>query len=47
MTPQVRFHIALCMENVGMLTQALEGFQLAAREALLERTYQSLKKSDS
>ena len=32
-TPQVRFHIALCMENVGLLTQALEGFQRAAREA--------------
>lgn len=33
MTPQVRFHIALCMENVGLLTQALEGYAVSAREA--------------
>jgi len=33
MTPQVRFHIALCMENVGLLTEALEGFTLAQQDA--------------
>lgn len=33
MTPQVRFHIALCLENTGSLTRALDGFALAAREA--------------
>jgi hypothetical protein len=32
MTPQVRFHIALCMENVGLWTQALEGHAQAATE---------------
>jgi hypothetical protein len=33
-TPQVRFHIALCHENLGLWTQALDGFTLAAREAV-------------
>ena len=33
-TPQVRFHIALCQENLGLWTQALDGFALAAREAV-------------
>jgi len=33
MTPQVRFHIALCMENVGLWTQALDTFTQAANEA--------------
>jgi hypothetical protein len=33
MTPQVRFHIALAMENVGMWTQALDGYAQAAGEA--------------
>jgi hypothetical protein len=33
MTPQVRFHIALCMEHVGLLTQALDGFTHAEQEA--------------
>ncbi len=32
-TPQVRFHLALCKENVGLLTEALEGFARAEREA--------------
>jgi hypothetical protein len=32
-TPQVRFHIALCMEHVGMWTQALDGYAQAASEA--------------
>jgi hypothetical protein len=33
MTPQVRFHIALCEENLGKLVSALRGFELAAEEA--------------
>ncbi|MDI3285530.1 hypothetical protein [Polyangium sp. 15x6] len=33
MTPQVRFHIALCLEHTGKLVDALETFRLAAREA--------------
>lgn len=32
-TPQVRFHVALCMEHLGLLTQALDGFTRAAEEA--------------
>ena len=33
MTPQIRFHMALCEENMGRLVSALRGFELAAREA--------------
>jgi len=33
MTPQVRFHIALCEENLGHLVEAINGFELAAAEA--------------
>jgi hypothetical protein len=32
MTPQVRFHIALCEENLGKLVSAKRGFDLAAAE---------------
>lgn len=32
-TPQVRFHVALCMENVGLWTQALDGYAQAVSEA--------------
>ena len=35
MTPQVRFHIALCEENLGKLVSATRGFELAAEEAKL------------
>jgi hypothetical protein len=35
MTPQVRFHIALCEENLGRLVSAIKGFDLAAEEAKL------------
>lgn len=35
MTPQVRFHVALCEENLGNFASALKGFQLAAEEARL------------
>jgi hypothetical protein len=34
-TPQVRFHIALCEENLGRLVAAINGFELAAEEAKL------------
>jgi len=33
MTPQVRFHIALCEEHLGKLVSAMKGFELAAEEA--------------
>ncbi len=33
MTPQVRFHMALCEENLGKLVSALHGFELAGAEA--------------
>lgn len=33
MTPQVRFHLGLCWENVGLWTQALEAYAQAASEA--------------
>lgn len=33
MTPQVRFHIALCEEKLGRLVSAINGFELAAQEA--------------
>jgi hypothetical protein len=33
MTPQVRFHIALCHENLGRLVEAINGFELAEQEA--------------
>ncbi|MFT3768616.1 MAG: hypothetical protein QM820_24485 [Minicystis sp.] len=33
MTPQVRFHIALCEENLGKFVSAIKGFELAAEEA--------------
>jgi len=33
MTPQVRFHIALCHENLGRLVDAVNGFELAEQEA--------------
>jgi len=34
MTPQVRFHIALCHENLGRWVDAINGFELASQEAL-------------
>jgi hypothetical protein len=33
MTPQVRYHIALCEEHLGRLVEAINGFELAAEEA--------------
>lgn len=32
-TPQVRFHIALCEENLGHLVSAMKGFDLASEDA--------------
>jgi hypothetical protein len=32
-TPQVRFHLALCNENLGQWTEARDGYARAAREA--------------
>jgi hypothetical protein len=32
-TPQVRFHIALCEENLGKLVSAINGYEVAAEEA--------------
>ena len=33
LTPQVRFHLALCQENVGLWTRALDGYARAAKDA--------------
>lgn len=33
MTPQVRYHIALCHESLGRLVEAINGFELAEQEA--------------
>lgn len=33
MTPQVRFHIALCMEHIGLFTQAMDQYGLALDDA--------------
>ncbi len=33
MTPQVRFHVSLCEENLGRLVRAVNGFELALEEA--------------
>jgi hypothetical protein len=33
MTPQVRFHIALCHEHLGNMVEAINGFELAVQEA--------------
>lgn len=33
MTPQVRFHVALCHEKLGRLVDAVNGFELAEQEA--------------
>jgi hypothetical protein len=33
MTPQVRYHIALCHEHLGRFVEAINGFELAAQEA--------------
>jgi hypothetical protein len=33
MTPQVRFHLALCHEHLGRMVEAINGFELAEQEA--------------
>lgn len=37
MTPQVRFHIALCKENLGLLIEAVHDFELAENDAKAEK----------
>jgi hypothetical protein len=37
MTPQVRFHIALCKENLGLLIEAIHDFELAENDAKAEK----------
>ena len=38
MTPQVRFHVALCHEKLGRFVEAIEGYELAAKQAEAEGT---------
>jgi hypothetical protein len=38
LTPQVRFHLALCEEHLGNLAAALGDYQIAAEEARARRT---------
>jgi hypothetical protein len=45
MTPQVRFHIALCMLHTGKLVAARNGFELALREARAEDAEQVIQES--
>ncbi len=37
-TPQVRFHVALCHEKLGRFVEAIEGYELAAKQAESEGT---------
>lgn len=45
MTPQVRFHIALCKENLGMLIEALHDFELAESDAKAEKVETVVKEA--
>jgi len=45
MTPQVRFHIALCKENLGMLIEALHDFELAESDAKAEKVDAVMKEA--
>lgn len=45
MTPQVRFHIALCHMNTGHLVAARNGFALARREAEAAKATQVIRES--
>lgn len=47
MTPQVRFHIALCMLHTGKLVAARNGFELARREARADDADQVIQESSS
>jgi hypothetical protein len=45
MTPQVRFHLALCKENLGMLIEALHDFELAESDAKAEKVGEVMKEA--
>lgn len=45
-TPQVRFHIALCLEHVGLWTQALDGYAQAKREAEEQGVREVVREAD-
>lgn len=45
MTPQVRFHLALCKENLGMLIEALHDFELAESDARAEKVADVMKEA--
>lgn len=45
MTPQVRFHIALCEEHVGQLIEALHDFELAEADAKAEKVEAVIKEA--
>lgn len=53
MTPQVRFHIALCWESLGLWTEALDGYAQAAGEAkgsapdVMQEANEHIRKLDS
>lgn len=46
MTPQVRFHIALCQKQIGKLVAARNGFEQARREARKGDAEQVLRESE-
>ncbi len=45
MTPQVRFHIALCKENLNLLIEALHDFELAESDAKAEKVAEVMKEA--
>jgi len=45
-TPQVRFHVALCLEHVGLWTQALDGYAQAKREAEEQDVREVVREAD-
>ncbi|MBI2388902.1 MAG: hypothetical protein HYV09_04720 [Deltaproteobacteria bacterium] len=45
MTPAVRFHIALCKENLGLLIEALHDFELAESDAKAEKVEAVMKEA--
>lgn len=45
MTPAVRFHIALCKENLNMLIEALHDFELAESDAKAEKVEEVMKEA--
>jgi hypothetical protein len=45
MTPQVRFHLALCKENLNMLIEAVHDFELAESDAKAEKVAEVMKEA--